>query len=105
MTSSKDRSCRVWDLRDIHHADTQINPMTTDQPKAHCRAIAEGHADAVGCVVVSQKRSTYVSKQGFFISGAGDKILKRWPLLIHNLSNVNNADDISSSSNTVRTLL
>jgi WD40 repeat protein len=37
----------------------------------------------VGSVCVSQKVSTYQSKIAFMISGAGDKILKRWPLPVH----------------------
>ena len=51
-----------------------------------CVAVGEGHADAVGSVCVSQKIATYQSKIAFMISGAGDKILKRWPLPVHSLS-------------------
>lgn len=51
-----------------------------------CVAVGEGHADAVGSVCVSQKLATYQSKIAFMISGAGDKILKRWPLPVHSLS-------------------
>ena len=43
-------------------------------------ALGEGHADAVGAVCISQRHATYQSKIAFMISGAGDKILKRWPL-------------------------
>ena len=42
--------------------------------------MGEGHADAVGAVCISQRQATYQSKIAFMISGAGDKILKRWPL-------------------------
>ena len=45
-----------------------------------CVAVGEGHADAVGAVCISQRHATYQSKIAFMISGAGDKILKRWPL-------------------------
>ena len=68
-TSSKDRTCRVWDL---------LNKR--------CSAVGEGHADAVGSVCVSQRSATYQSKLAFMISGAGDKILKRWPLPVHSFT-------------------
>ena len=65
-TSSKDRTCRVWDLEN-----------------KRCCAVGEGHADAVGAVCISQRQATYQSKLAFMISGAGDKILKRWALPVH----------------------
>ena len=34
----------------------------------------------MGAVCISQRHATYQSKIAFMISGAGDKILKRWPL-------------------------
>ena len=63
VTSSKDKTCRVW-----------------DSSKLCCSGIAEGHTDAVGAVVISQRNSTYISKVAFIVSGAGDKVIKRWPL-------------------------
>lgn len=61
VTSSKDRTCRVWSVDSLQ-----------------CVGLAEGHTDAVGCVAVSQRASTYASKQAAFISGGSDKVLKRW---------------------------
>lgn len=63
ITSSKDRTCRVWDL-------------TTMQ---NC-GLAQGHTEAVGCVAISKKQTSYTNNQVFAVSGAGDKILKRWPV-------------------------
>lgn len=54
-----------------------------DLEKKICCAVGEGHADAVGAVCISQRQATYQSKLAFMISGAGDKILKRWPLPVH----------------------
>lgn len=65
ITSSKDRTCRVWDL----------TTMT------NC-AVAEGHTEAVGCVAISKKLTSYTNNQTFAVSGAGDKILKRWAVPI-----------------------
>lgn len=48
--------------------------------------MGEGHADAVGSVCMSQRIATYTSKIAFMISGAGDKILKRWPLPVHSFA-------------------
>lgn len=45
-----------------------------------CRALFEGHADAVGAVGISRRTSTYDSKAAVVISGGSDKILKRWSL-------------------------
>jgi U3 small nucleolar RNA-associated protein 13 len=61
ITSSKDRTCRVWDMVSM----------------SNC-AIAEGHTEAVGCVAISKKVTSYAHNQAFAVSGAGDKILKRW---------------------------
>jgi hypothetical protein len=41
-------------------------------------AIGNGHTEAVGCVGMSQKTSSYDQNSVFCVSGAGDKILKRW---------------------------
>jgi U3 small nucleolar RNA-associated protein 13 len=72
VTSSKDRACRVWSV------DT-----------CQCVGLAEGHTDAVGCVAVSQRPSTYALKMAAFISGGSDKVLKRWsftPVLTSSIS-------------------
>lgn len=66
VTSSKDRTCRVWELA-----------------SGRCCAVGEGHGDAVGCVTISQSRSSYASRQVVMITGAGDKTVKRWRLPLH----------------------
>lgn len=48
-----------------------------------CVAVAEGHTDAVGSVVLSHSRASYTSRAAFVISGGADKILKRWQLPVH----------------------
>lgn len=63
VTSSKDKTCRVWSTSSLE-----------------CVAVAEGHSDAVGCVAISQRLSTYSSKLAVFVSGGGDKVLKKWSL-------------------------
>lgn len=65
ITSSKDRTCRVWDLTTMKNC-----------------AIGEGHTEAVGCVAISKKLTSYANNQTFAVSGAGDKILKRWSVPI-----------------------
>ena len=66
VTSSKDRTCRVWDLR-----------------TRQCREVGEGHSDAVGAVCVSQRLATYQSKIAFVVTGSADKVIKRWALPTH----------------------
>lgn len=48
-----------------------------------CVAVAEGHTDAVGSVVLSRSRASYTSRAAFVVSGGADKILKRWQLPVH----------------------
>ena len=48
-----------------------------------CIAVAEGHTDAVGSVVLSRSSASYTSRAAFFVSGGADKILKRWQLPVH----------------------
>lgn len=62
-TSSKDRTCRLWDLS-----------------SQQCIAIGSGHTDSVGSIGISQRSSTYLSKQAAIVTGAMDKVLKRWPI-------------------------
>lgn len=69
MTSSKDRRCLVWSVRD-----------------RSCVAVGEGHTDAIGAVCVSQSKATYASRAAFVASGAADRILKRWALPVHSFS-------------------
>lgn len=68
VTSAKDRTCRLWNLE-----------------KNECRAIGEGHTDPVGAICMSHNPTSYASRKVFMISGAGDKILKRWSLALHNM--------------------
>lgn len=46
-------------------------------------AIAQGHTEPVGAVAIAHNGATYVSHKAFIVSGAGDKILKRWSLPVH----------------------
>jgi U3 small nucleolar RNA-associated protein 13 len=64
VTSSKDCSCRLW---------------STSTSK--CVALAAGHTDAVSSIALSHRLSTYASNCAIFVSGGGDKVLKRWRLL------------------------
>lgn len=61
VTSSKDRTCMVWDLS-----------------SEKCVAVCTGHSDSVGSVCLSSNIATFRSKQSFIISGGADKVLKRW---------------------------
>jgi U3 small nucleolar RNA-associated protein 13 len=61
VTSSKDKKVMVWDLLTYQ-----------------CIAHGEGHADSVSSVGISQRLSTYQSKQSFIISAGMDKVIKRW---------------------------
>mmetsp|Transcript_48422 Transcript_48422/g.95929 ORF Transcript_48422/g.95929 Transcript_48422/m.95929 type:complete len:1007 (+) Transcript_48422:70-3090(+) len=69
VTSSKDRRCLVWSVLD-----------------RTCVAVGEGHTDAIGAVCVSQNKASYASRAAFVVSGAADKILKRWTLHTHSFS-------------------
>lgn len=66
VTSSKDRTCRVWSVS-----------------LGTCVAVGEGHTEAVGAVCMSHFPASYQSRKAFMISGASDKIIKRWPLPFH----------------------
>jgi U3 small nucleolar RNA-associated protein 13 len=68
VTSSKDRTVRLWNVA-----------------QNECKAVGEGHTDPVGAVCISHFQATYASRKVFMISGAGDKILKRWNLPLHQL--------------------
>lgn len=48
-----------------------------------CVAIAQGHTEPVGAVAIAHNGATYLSHKAFIVSGAGDKILKRWSLPVH----------------------
>mmetsp|Transcript_11269 Transcript_11269/g.16966 ORF Transcript_11269/g.16966 Transcript_11269/m.16966 type:complete len:841 (-) Transcript_11269:67-2589(-) len=85
VTSSKDRTCIVWHL-----------------PSQRAVAVCEGHTDAVGCVCTSQNPATYLSRGVFLVSGAGDKILKKWQLPTHSLLKSYRALQASSSPGLVR---
>jgi U3 small nucleolar RNA-associated protein 13 len=61
VTSSKDCSCRLW------HTSS-----------GSCAGVALGHTDAVSSIALSQRHSTYTSNCAIFVSGGGDKVLKRW---------------------------
>lgn len=65
MTSSKDKTCRVF-----VKCGQEFVPY----------GVAVGHTDAVGAVCISQRNATYLSKQSFIISGGVDLVLKRWVL-------------------------
>eukprot|EP01041_Mallomonas_annulata_P003782 gene3782-7509_t len=85
VTSSKDRTIRVWHI-----------------PSGSCGAIGEGHGDAVGAVSISQCEGSYTSKQVIVASGAGDKTIKRWSIntldILHNIeSHIGTKSSTSSS--------
>jgi len=81
-TSSKDLTCRLWDLE-----------------TRKCIAIGEGHTDAVGSIGISQKPSTYLSKKAFIVTGAMDKVLKKWPISLSlNVKSIAPSKLISSDS-------
>ena len=100
MTSAKDRSCRVWSLE---QDPTKNDPTNTNsnsisgsnQRRGYCVAIGQGHTDAVGAVCVSQSHATYASRAVSIISGAADKILKRWPLQVHKFSSKAATGDVT----------
>jgi len=65
VTSSKDKTCRVWDL--------STTPFS-------CFGIADGHNDAVGSVCISKRLTTYQARNVMMVSGGSDKVLKVWPV-------------------------
>lgn len=69
MTSAKDKTVRVWSVA-----------------LGDCVAVGEGHTDAIGAVCVSHFQATYQSRKAFVVSGASDKILKKWLLPTHSFS-------------------
>ncbi len=68
ISSSKDRSVRLWDL----------SPGGLGAPT--CVAIGVGHTEGVGCICLSTRPSAYVEKRVFAFSASADKIIKRWAL-------------------------
>ena len=68
MSSSKDHTIRLWDLR----------PDQGDHPI--CVAIGIGHTEGVGCVCMSARANAYAEKRVVAFSASGDKIIKRWNL-------------------------
>jgi U3 small nucleolar RNA-associated protein 13 len=81
VTSSKDKTCRLWDLS-----------------CGRCLAVGEGHTEAVGAVAMSRRSSTNSgNNSAFFVSGAGDKILKKWnvvdKILVEHEVNLSVIDD------------
>lgn len=73
VTSSKDKTCRIWHI-----------------PTRQCVAVGEGHTEAIGAITLSHHTGSYTSKKVNVYTGAGDKILKRWPVPIHTLLTTNN---------------
>lgn len=63
ITGSKDRTCRVWDTKELL-----------------CAMVCVGHMQAVSAVAFSKKKSAYEVDDAFAISGAGDKTIKRWKI-------------------------
>lgn len=51
-----------------------------------CCGVASGHTEAVACVALSQRASNYTTNQAFAVSGAGDKILKRWTVPVKSIA-------------------
>jgi len=79
-------TCRLWDLE-----------------TRKCIAIGEGHTDAVGSIGISQKPSTYLSKKAFIVTGAMDKVLKKWPISSSlNAKNLSTVPSKLVSSDSVR---
>jgi U3 small nucleolar RNA-associated protein 13 len=58
-----------------------------------CVGLGSEHTDSIGSVNLSQKTSSYGSKQAFAVSGAADKVIKRWPLPVPSFVSV--AGDMS----------
>ena len=81
MTSSKDRTCRVWDTTILS-----------------CCAIATGHTDAIGSVGIAKNKATFASRAAFIVSGGADKVLKKWSFPAHELE-ATSSSSFSSSSN------
>jgi U3 small nucleolar RNA-associated protein 13 len=89
VTSSKDKTCRIWSTA-----------------YGECVGIGEGHTDAIGSICISHNPATYSSRKVFMISGASDKILKRWSLPVHSFpSSIPSSSSSSSSSSLVRHIL
>jgi U3 small nucleolar RNA-associated protein 13 len=76
VTGSKDKTCRVWDT-------SVFNEDASSSVQQACIAIAQGHTEPVGAVAIAHNSATYLSHKAFIVSGAGDKILKRWSLPVH----------------------
>ena len=68
ISSSKDRTVRLWDL-----SEGGLGTPT-------CIAIGVGHTEGVGCVCMSTRQNSYNEKHVFAFSASGDKIIKRWSL-------------------------
>lgn len=63
VSASKDKTCRVWDVK-----------------RKMCIASCVGHTEAVAAIGMSRKIANYLSGLGYFVTGSCDKTLKLWSL-------------------------
>ena len=69
-----------------------------------CVAVGEGHTDAIGSICMSHNPATYQSRKAFMVSGAGDKILKRWSLPVHTFQSMKSSIILLNSAANIQKL-
>ncbi|RYH10230.1 hypothetical protein EON65_39645 [archaeon] len=67
-TCSKDHTSRLW-----HHSASGWQ----------CKAVCTGHTEAVSALAISQFHATYASRKAFMITGAADRVIKKFSLPLH----------------------
>eukprot|EP00981_Chlorochromonas_danica_P005788 scaffold1190_cov187-Ochromonas_danica.AAC.20 len=83
VTSSKDHTSRLW-----YHTTSSSGSYYWQ-----CKAICTGHTEAVGAVTISQCAASYASRKVFLVSGAGDKVIKRYALPLHTYESSSSTGD------------
>ncbi|KAF8322220.1 WD40 repeat-like protein, partial [Clavulina sp. PMI_390] len=78
VSASKDKSARVWVHSALSKPDSESSIATSSSSLDWaCAAVAEGHAESVGAIVLSRKDS---SSPRFMITGSQDRTVKMWEI-------------------------
>jgi U3 small nucleolar RNA-associated protein 13 len=75
-SGSKDKSARIW--LPIPHHSAPGDTENIEEVEWRCAAIAEGHAESIGAIALSQKDTS----GRFMFTGSQDRTVKMWDLAV-----------------------